>query len=173
MKRSAAPSQKLAKQTKFVVPYANPQIERCKTPDETGSTTSSLKPKERYHNLDACYPTEYSSKLPSNQGDENKDSLPKQKSDPNEHVRPQKTIPTTHSKFRMPLHSVVSSAVGQSKDKPSHQQTVSSKNDMPTNNSQQDELQSIKRYFSVVWCKRSTKKHKKWEGMTLFHYIVI
>lgn len=29
---------------------------------------------------------------------------------------------------------------------------------------QEEEASSLLKYFSVVWCKASKKKHKKWEG---------
>uniref|UniRef100_A0A8C5PWY8 RAD54 homolog B n=1 Tax=Leptobrachium leishanense TaxID=445787 RepID=A0A8C5PWY8_9ANUR len=37
-------------------------------------------------------------------------------------------------------------------------------NDAPEHNAAEDDSSSFTKYFSVVWCKASKKKHKKWEG---------
>lgn len=40
----------------------------------------------------------------------------------------------------------------------------SSSKDITVSKEQEVEPDSMVKYFSVVWCKASKKKHKKWEG---------
>ena len=138
MKRSAAPSQQYKKVSKFVTPYRRP---------ENLASVASPKTVESDPQKPPC-------------GSSTKDITPTTVATGNESDVEIGTTSTNHvasditttlpihkvsfTKFRAPL------------------QQLNSNEAAPMQSTADPSVR--KKYLSVVWCKRSTKKHKNWEG---------
>lgn len=163
MKRSAAPSQKssvLKKHTKFVTPYLQPStsdnLVNSNTTARIGIKATLSLPTEDVSSkaeTNLCSSSSFSSTLNSSATENLLENLPSESSQERKETSKLQTTDqfstTNHNrkenKFCVPL-----------------QQSIN--RDVPEGSSNNVKVAVIKRYFSVVWCKRSAKKHKNWEG---------
>ena len=176
MKRSAAPSQKLAK--KFSVPYAKGVGEsdvKLTTDDSDTGTVSSKTNTDVKIVVEPVQATPCPVVVTHNQ-DVRKQTSPADS--PSQANLPScladkatKTVPV--SRFKTPLMNKSLNNIHGVGLKPAchvgqgYGITGSPKVDCGGLDKEQ---KTSKLYFSVVWCKRSTKKHKKWEGTLILKF---
>ncbi|XP_046370032.2 DNA repair and recombination protein RAD54B-like [Haliotis rufescens] len=176
MRRSAAPSQlNPAKRTKFSVPFKNPNSSKV---HETEAVVSEPK-KTGLSNLVSTSDVSSSPSIAIDTEDEEPGpTLPvsggsnitpplEQDNGATTHIDKTQASSTIKSKFSSPILGVSKfrSPLGQVGDRNTPHIQNARKTHMETSASATKlEATTQKNYLSVVWCKRSKKKHKKWEG---------